>query len=233
MQTKVFARTAFLAMIVLFPIFMTLEYACAMDKSSDRIIDLPEPVLEGPMPLEQALLKRRSERSYSDAGLSMQEISQLLWSAQGISGGRQFRTAPSAGALFPLELFVAAGVVKGLDPGIYRYIPEDHALEPKKSGDKRRDLWASALRQSPVKDAPAVFVFAAVFERTTGKYGSRGRRYVFMEAGHAAQNMCLQAAALDLGAVTIGAFDDSGVEKVLGLNEGTRPLYLIPAGKKD
>ncbi|MFW5975152.1 MAG: SagB/ThcOx family dehydrogenase [Desulfosalsimonas sp.] len=233
MRNAGFAGPAVSALIVLLVIFMNMENSAAMDRSAERIIDLPEPAHEGPVSLEQTLLKRRSERYYSDAPLSLKEISQLLWAAQGITGGGELRTAPSAGALYPLELFVAAGEVKGLDAGIYRYHPVDHTLEREISGDSRRDLWAAALRQSAVREAPAVFVFTAVFERTTQKYSSRGRQYVFMEAGHAAQNLCLQAEALDLGAVTIGAFDDSGVKNALGLNKDTRPLYLLPAGKTD
>lgn len=233
MRNAGFAGPAISALMGLLVFFINVENAAAMDSSADKMIDLPEPKHEGPVSLEQTLLNRRSERSYSDASLSLKEISQLLWAAQGITGGRKFRTAPSAGALYPLEVFVAAGEVKGLDPGIYRYHPEDHSLEPEVSGDRRQDLWAAALRQSAVREAPAVFVFTAVFERTTRKYSSRGRQYVFMEAGHAAQNLCLQAQALDLGAVAIGAFDDAGVEEVLGLNKDTSPLYLLPAGKKD
>ncbi|MCF8112032.1 MAG: SagB/ThcOx family dehydrogenase [Desulfobacteraceae bacterium] len=202
-----------------------------METSADRTFRLPEPQHESQTSLEQAFLQRRSERSYADAPLSMKEISQLLWAAQGITSPRGFRTAPSAGALYPLEIFVAAGDVEGLSDGIYRYLPETHSLKCEVSGDKREELSAAALHQSAVRQAPAVFVFTAVFERTTGKYGKRGNRYVFMEAGHAAQNLCLQTVSLDLAAVTIGAFDDSRVSRILELNSDTRPLYLLPVGK--
>lgn len=203
-----------------------------METSAGKTIKLPEAKHESPLSVEQALFQRRSERSYADAPLSMQEISQLLWAAQGITSPQGFRTAPSAGALYPLEIFVAAGDVEGLSDGIYRYLPETHSLKPEVSEDKREELCAAALRQSAVRQAPAVFVFTAVFERTTGKYGKRGNQYVFMEAGHAAQNLCLQSVSLDLATVTIGAFDDSRVSRILGSDKDIRPIYLLPVGRK-
>lgn len=227
-----FTKIAIPVLAIFTVIFMIGEKGAGMETSKNKTIELPQPKQKSSTSLEQALLNRRSDRSYKSDPLSLQEISQLLWAAQGETSQRGFRSAPSAGALYPLELFIAAGDVEGLDPGIYRYLPETHALMHEVPGDKREDLWASALRQSPIRRAPAVFVVTAVFERTIQKYGQRGRRYVFMEAGHAAQNLCLQTVGMDLAAVPIGAFDDSKVGGVLELDRDTRPLYLLPVGKK-
>ncbi|MFC1474861.1 SagB/ThcOx family dehydrogenase [bacterium] len=195
------------------------------------VVELPAPEQDGEMSLEQALLRRRSVREFSDAPVSLEQLAQLLWAAQGITSGDRLRTAPSAGALYPLEIFVAAGNVKGLGEGIYRYDPRAHSLILESTGDKRTELKSAALSQSPISDAPVVFVFAAVYTRITSKYGDRGIMYAHIEAGHAAQNLLLQCAALGLGAVPIGAFHDDRVKKVLGISED--PLYIIPAGGTD
>jgi SagB-type dehydrogenase family enzyme len=161
----------------------------------------------------------------------MSEISQILWSAQGITSARGFRTAPSAGALYPLELYVIAGNVKNLPAAIYKYTPRDHALLEIVSGDKRSDLSRAALRQGAIRKAPAVILFCAVYERATGKYGQRGIRYVHMEVGHAAQNACLQAIALGLNTAVIGAFRDSEVKMIANLPADEQPLYFVPVGR--
>jgi SagB-type dehydrogenase family enzyme len=197
-----------------------------------EVLALPAPRTESDTSLESALLSRRSVRSYQDEPLTLAETSQLLWAAQGITDpARSYRTAPSAGALYPLEVYLIAGVVEGLPAGVYRYDPGAHSLTPVKRGDQRDALYKAALSQSAVRDAPAVLAIAAVYERTTGKYGERGLRYVHMEAGHAAQNALLQAVALDLGAVVIGAFDDDGVRQATGMPAAEQPLYLVPVGK--
>ncbi|WP_291320697.1 SagB/ThcOx family dehydrogenase, partial [Desulfonatronospira sp.] len=186
--------------------------------AAKETVDLPEFNTEGETSLEQALSKRKSTRSYADKPLKMEEAAQLLWAAQGVNRPRQgFRTAPSAGALFPLEVFLVAGNVEELDPGVYRYLPKEHKLKKEKAGNVQGDLHRSALGQSSVRDAPAVLVIAGIYERTTGRYGDRGRQYVHMEVGHAGQNIHLQAETLGLGTVVIGAFDDSGVQAALGL----------------
>jgi SagB-type dehydrogenase family enzyme len=170
-------------------------------------------------------------RNYSDGVLDLTEISQLVWSAQGITHARGFRTAPSAGALYPLELYVIAGRVKNLPSAVYRYSPRQHALVKMVSGDMRPELCRAALGQSAVRKAPVVLLFCAVFERTTTKYGQRGIRYVHMEVGHAAQNVCLQAIALELQTAVIGAFRDEAVKKILNLPAEEQPLYLVPVGR--
>jgi SagB-type dehydrogenase family enzyme len=196
------------------------------------VIALPYPRTDSDTSLEAALLGRRSVRSYQDEPLILAEIGQLLWAAQGVTDpARGYRTAPSAGALYPLEVYLIAGKVEGLPPGVYRYGPGAHNLTPVKTGDQRDALYEAALRQAPVRQAPAVLVIAAVTERTTGKYGERGIRYVHMEAGHAAQNALLQAVALGLGAVVIGAFEDDDVRQVTGMPAAEQPLYLVPVGK--
>ena len=197
-----------------------------------NIISLPEPRYESDFSVEESLLERRSTRSYSDESLTMEEVSQLLWAAQGITSPSGYRTAPSAGALYPLEVYIVVGNVEELAPGIYRYLPENHELESIAEGDIREELADAALSQSSVRDGAVSVVITAIYERTTGKYGERGIRYVHIEVGHAAQNICLQAAAMGLGVVTVGAFDDGDVAELLGLAADEKPLYIIPAGRK-
>jgi SagB-type dehydrogenase family enzyme len=189
------------------------------------VIMLPAPLLEGPISLEEAILGRRSVRAYGDQPLSLGEISQLLWAAQGVTDPRGFRTAPSAGALYPLELYIV------LPEGVYHYEESVHQLTSIQGGDVRADLCQAALGQDAVREAPAVVVVTAVYARTVSKYGSeRGPQYVHLEAGHAAQNLLLQAVCLELGAVPIGAFYDQQVQEVLGIPADHQPLYLIPVG---
>ncbi|MCL6430311.1 MAG: SagB/ThcOx family dehydrogenase [Anaerolineae bacterium] len=189
-------------------------------------MDLPPPQTSGRVPLEEVLLRRRSVRQFEEEPLTQEQISQLLWAAQGLTDPRGFRTAPSAGALYPLELYLA------MAEGAFRYTPSAHALQEIASEDRRPDLWRAALRQEAVRQAPAVFVLAAVYERTSAKYGAeRSPRYVHLEAGHAAQNLLLQAVAIGLGGVPIGAFDDEAVQAALGLALEEKPLYIIPIGR--
>jgi SagB-type dehydrogenase family enzyme len=194
-------------------------------------IQLPEPRYDGDVSVEHALRMRRSVRSYKADPLDLTEISQILWSAQGITSPRRFRTAPSAGALYPLELYVIAGNVKNLPPAIYKYHPGKHVLVKRASGDMRSELSRAALSQNAIKKAPAVLLFCAVYERTTAKYGRRGIRYVHMEVGHAAQNVCLQAIALGLNTAVIGAFRDTDVKNIANLAADEQPLYFVPIGR--
>ena len=199
--------------------------------NSPETIQLPEPRYDGDVSVEHALRMRRSVRSYKDDPLDLSEISQILWSAQGITSRRRFRTAPSAGALYPLELYVIAGNVKRLSPALYKYNPHNHTLIKTVAGDMRSELSRAALNQSAIKKAPAVLLFCAVYERTTGKYGRRGVRYVHMEVGHAAQNVCLQAIALGLNTAVIGAFRDTEVKNIARLPDDEHPLYFLPVGR--
>lgn len=196
-----------------------------------QAIALPAPRTDGAFALERALQLRRSVRDFDRAPLALQDLGQLLWAAQGVTATGGLRTAPSAGALYPLELTVVAGRVDGLEPGLYRYLPDAHALAPAAAGDRRSALARAALGQSWMRDAPATIAFGAVEARTTRKYGSRGIGYVAIEVGHAAQNLLLQAQALGLGAAVVGAFDDAAVTSVLELPQAQRPLYLVPVGR--
>lgn len=189
-------------------------------------IQLPEPRYESPVSLEQTLLRRRSVREFSDEPLTMEEISQLLWAAQGITRPDGRRTAPSAGAMYPLELYVLTS------EAFYHYKPDDHALTRLRDGDLRREVYEVSLQQDSILQAPVTLVFAAVFHRTEQRYGAlRSPRYIHMEVGHAAQNVLLQAVALGLGAVPIGAFHDDRLQDALGLPEDHVPLYLVPVGR--
>ena len=162
-------------------------------------IELPEPGRESSVSLEETLLHRRSVREYTNEVLTLEEVSQLLWAAQGVTAVWGGRTAPSAGGLYPLEVYVAVGNVNNLAPGVYKYKSERHELIKLGNADVREELAESSLGQTWVKEGAIDIVIAAVYERTTRKYGDRGVRYVHMEAGHAAQNIYLQATALDLG----------------------------------
>lgn len=193
-------------------------------------IKLPEPEVAGKSMIEGILAKRRSVRNYTQRELSETIISRFLWAAQGISSREEFRTAPSAGALYPLEVHVVVGEVSGLDPGVYRYITEENALIRETSGDLRKKLSEAALSQPMVRTAPASLVISAVYPRITGKYGKRGIRYANMEAGHASQNVYLLATELGIGTCAVGAFEDEEVRKVLKLPVNEEPLYIMPLG---
>ena len=199
--------------------------------TSDMVISLPEIKTDSRISLEKALYNRRSVRRYGDATLSLSEISQLLWAAQGITNARGLRTTPSAGALYPLEIYLIADKVEELNTGIYKYLIRNHELLLTAQTHSKSALMRAGLGQRSLKSAPAVLIVCAVYERMTIKYGERGIRYVHMEVGHAAQNVCLQAVALDLSTVVIGAFHDSEVKKLVGTAEDEHPLYLIPVGR--
>jgi SagB-type dehydrogenase family enzyme len=203
-----------------------------LGKENDQRTLLPPVESKGELSVEEAIQVRRSVREFGRGRLDLADVSQLLWSAQGVTGKGGFRAAPSAGALYPLELYLVVGDIEGLSAGVYWYRPEAHELIHLASGDLRKRLASAALGQSCVRRAPAVLVIAGVYKRTTGKYGQRGRRYVHMEVGHAAQNVYLQAAARGLGTVLVGAFDDEEVQDVLGLPPDHEPLGLMPVGRK-
>ncbi|MCX8067381.1 MAG: SagB/ThcOx family dehydrogenase [Anaerolineae bacterium] len=187
---------------------------------------LPPPRTDGPMSLEAAIAARRSVRSFTSQDLTLEEVSQLLWALQGITGPKEhFRAAPTAGACCPLEVYVCRA------DGVWHYRPQGHRLERHLTEDVRARLVEAAWNQSFLAQAPVVFAISAVFSRTTRRYGERGRvRYVPMDVGHAAQNLLLQAVALGLGSVPVGAFDDAAVARVLSLPREEEPLYLLPVG---
>ncbi len=197
-------------------------------------IKLPPPKLKGVMSVEEAIHRRRSKRKFYDEPIKMEQLSNLLWSAQGITDPvNMFRAAPSAGATYPFEVYVVVkkGGVEGLNAGVYHYIPHEHALELCFEEDIVKELTFAALNQEWVYEAPINIVLAAVYERTTWRYGERGERYVHMEAGHIGQNIYLQATSLGLGTVVIGAFFDDRVQRLLKLPSDQKPLYILPVGK--
>ncbi len=195
-------------------------------------IELPEPQRSGEISVEESLQQRRSVREYASTPLSLEEIGQLAWSAQGITDpARSFRTAPSAGATFPMELFFLISDAGDFTEGVYRYRNENHSLEQVIEGDLRHDLYRAALQQDAITNAPVVLVITGVLSRIEPRYRDRAMRYMYMEAGHVAQNVYLQSVPLDIGTVVIGAFSDDGVSDVLQLDDGEYPLYIMPIGK--
>lgn len=193
------------------------------------VIALAPPAGGGPG-LQAALARRRSVRSYGPGPLALPDVAALLWAAQGITGAEGRRTAPSAGALYPLELLLAARRVTGLAPGVYRYRPGAHALE-RTLDEPGAALARSAGGQASLAGAPAVLAIVADPARTAAKYAGRTARYVAIEAGAAAQNVALQAAALGLGTVVVGAFADEALARALGLGPALQPLVLMPVGR--
>lgn len=197
----------------------------AASQGAPAQVTLPAPVTRGKMSVEEAISKRRSIRQFADRDLTLAQIGQLLWAAQGITEKtRGLRAAPSAGATYPLELYLVKA------DGVFHYLPQGHRLERTLQGDLRTDLARAALGQRSVRAAPVCLVFTAVYPRTRARYGTRAERYVHLEVGHAAENVHLQAVALGLGSVPIGAFDDAAVARVLHLPSEHSPLYLVPVG---
>jgi SagB-type dehydrogenase family enzyme len=194
-------------------------------------VELPEPRRDGSISLEHCINQRRSVRYFSDQALTKDELGQLLWAAQGVTGPDGGRAVPSAGALYPPELNVLARNVASLTSGIYRYQVGRHELHLASSGYDPEALIDAAFGQDWIASAPACISIAAIFERTTVKYGDRGHRYVCLEAGHAAENVMLQAVALGLATTMVGAFSDGDVGRVLCLNANEAPLCLIPVGR--
>lgn len=193
-------------------------------------IKLPRPRLESNTSLEAALLHRRSVREFETKPPALSDISQLLWAAQGVTDPAGRRTAPSAGALYPLEVYLVAGTENEVPAGIYKYLPEGLELRLVAQNDRRARLARAALGQDFVADAPVTIALAAVYERTAIKYKKRAERYVHLEVGHAAQNLHLQAVALGLGTVVVGAFDDAEVKRILSVARDEQPLCLMPIG---
>lgn len=199
--------------------------------AKDKEIKLPPPITKGSMSVEEALQTRRSQRTFTQKNLSVAEIGQLAWAAQGVTEQRwvrqSLRTVPAAGDLYPLEVYIIS------KDGEFHYIPEGHLLEIMDNKDLRKELSAAALGQSAIKSAPVVIVLCAVYERVTAKYSARGVTYTQLETGHAAQNVLLQAVALGLAAIPMGAFIPDDVQKVLKIPGEQVPLYIIPVGYAD
>jgi len=188
--------------------------------------------LDGSVSIEKAIHTRRSVRSYKNKPVTIEQLSQLLWAAQGITSKQGLRASPSAGALYPMELYVVASNVTDLDEGVYKYDQKNHRLQLVKSGRKQIELADASLGQTSVSDGAVSIVITGIYERTSSKYGDRAVRYVHMEAGHIAQNIYLQCVSLGLGTVVVGAFDDDAVQLVIGAQADKHPLYVMPVGVK-
>jgi SagB-type dehydrogenase family enzyme len=208
----------------IFVIFMILSLAGGTAMAAN-IIPLPKPKILGKMSIEESIFRRRSVREYKDTELSMEQISQILWAAQGITDNNYgFRAAPSAGALYPLHIYVVK------KDGVFRYIPDGHKLLQLSNKDLRPSLVRASLTQSFILEAPVDIIISANFAITQAKYGPRAFRYVCMEVGHVAENIHLQAVALGLATVPVGAFWDDVIRKTLELPDSQDPLYIIPIG---
>lgn len=187
---------------------------------------LPPPSHDGRVSVEEAIAARRSVRTFDAVSLAPGQIGQLCWAGQGITDkAHGYRAAPSAGALYPIELYVVSAA------GVDHYLPAEHALERVGSGDCRDALCEAAGGQTSITEASVTFIIAAVPERTAKKYGGRAERYCLLEAGHVAQNILLQATALRLGGVPIGAYDEPRILESLKLPKGLRVLYLVCVGR--
>jgi SagB-type dehydrogenase family enzyme len=182
------------------------------------------------VPVEQALDQRRSVRDFTSDTLSLEQVSQLLWACQGVTSEDGKRTAPSAGALYPLTIWLIARRITSVPEGVYRYDPRAEGLQTLKPGNFAGSAAEAAFGQRWIAGAPAILAITAAISRTAARYGSRAERYVFMEAGHAAQNVYLQVQSLGLGTVIVGAFDDAAVANILSLPSGETPVALLPVG---
>lgn len=210
------------AFFIVFFLFFILKGALA----DVQTIPLPKPKLKSNFSLEEAISKRRSVRNYSPKELTPEEISQLLWAAQGITDAAGHRAAPSAGARYPLVVYLVKS------DGIYLYVPEKHALEQKSSKNIKEELARAALGQNFVSEAPVDIVICAIYEKVASRYGARGKKYTNVEAGHVAENIHLQAVSLGLASCPVGAFEDESVSKLLNLEGKEKPIYIIPVGHK-
>lgn len=205
----------------------------AKPMTNSKVIELPSPQTEGKVSVEKAIANRRSIRDFQDRSLGLQQISQLLWAGQGITGqSGEKRAAPSAGATYPMDLFLVVGTnsVEKINEGVYHYQPSAHQLKRIKASDIRKKLTSAALNQQWVNQAPVSVIVAADYERTTQKYRHHGKRYVHMEAGHIAENIYLQCESLKLGTVVVGAFDAQKVQSLMGIEKKRKPLYILPVG---
>jgi len=219
---------------------ITLTLVQLLQESAYAVNDikLPKPGFSGKMSIEAGMLKKKSVRHYASEPLTLEQISQLLWAANGVLpvdaiSGATSKTLPSAGGIYPLEIFLLTGneTVKGLPAGVFMYNSSSNSLVPISQGDGRMGLAQAALSQLWLASAPAVIVIAATFGKTTAKYGNRGIQYVFMESGASNQNLYLQAEALGLRVGTVGAFDEGPVSVAMKIPAGITPLLIVPVGK--
>jgi SagB-type dehydrogenase family enzyme len=215
-----------LAILMLLPLFLMDQSILAQEKSRGETVKLPSPRNDSDVSIEKALLQRRSIRSYKEEPLSLNDLSQILWAAQGITEPKRgFRTAPSPRAVYLLEIYVLLGNVTNLPMGMYKYQPQGHELVKIADGDKKAELFKAA-GQAPIKNAPVALVIAGLSEKT------QNPAWIYLEAGHAAENIYLQSVSLKLGTVAMAGFKEDEVRKALNLPEKERVLYIMPIGKK-
>ena len=212
-------------------VMVSLVFSWGTGQAAEAI-KLPHPSHQGRMSVEEALKKRRTVRHFAHRGLELAQVSQLLWGTGGISDPRGLRTAPSAGATYPLEFYLVVGEreVTGLVPGLYHYRPDSHTLKLTQEGDLRAPVVRACLHQSWMAEAPIMVVFAAEYRRCMARYGDRGVRYTHMEVGHAGQNLFLQAEAVGLACGIVGAFNDNTLKEILKLPAAHEPLLVMPVG---
>lgn len=229
-----FKKQMYLTVAALMILSFSLEEVSMVSKlfgqSAALAMELPAVERKEPGSFSDLLYRRSSVRNFSPGTVSLEQVSKILFAAQGITRDGRFRSVPSAGALYPLEVYLVAGQVQGLEPGVYKYRPEGHQLIPGKAGDQRGELARQAYGQTWVAKAQAAVVICAVYERVTGKYGERGHRYVHIEAGCAAQNVSLEGFNIGLGSTVVGAFSDEGLARVIGAAGSEQPLILLPVG---
>ncbi len=236
----VFQRKYLLAFLVIGLLIFLVSYillnnnldSMTNDKSDlNQIIKLPETQKEGQMSIEEAIESRRSIRNYLDKPVDLDKLGQVLWSAQGITDDGGYRSAPSAGATYPLTVYITVREeTDDLLSGVYKYKPDSHSIKRISDEDISEKLSQVALNQTFIAEAPINLILTAVYERTTERYGKRGERYVHIEVGHVAQNIYLQSESLGLGTVAVGAFDDDKVHDLLQLSQDEVPVYIMPVG---
>lgn len=221
------------SLIIAFITLGTIAGGRIMAQEEKKMIALPKPKIKGAVSLEESIKKRRSRRNFLAKSLTLKQVSQLLWAAQGITEERTgLRASPSGGACYPLDLYLVVGKngVEGLGAGVYHYLVSNHSLEIHLRGDKRRVLALASLGQMFITRAPISIVTTVEYSRITSRYGQRGVRYAHIEVGHVGENIYLQAEALGLGTVAVGAFSDGMVSKCLNLSKEHEPLYIMPVG---
>ncbi|MDP3181373.1 MAG: SagB/ThcOx family dehydrogenase [Desulfobaccales bacterium] len=199
-----------------------------------EVIKLPPPAHKSAVSLEDALLRRRTVRHFASRGLDLNQVSQLLWGTDGVSDPRGLRTAPSAGATYPVDLYLVVGErgVATVPAGVYHYLPKENSLKLITPGELRPAVARASLSQSWMAEAPIMVVITGEYRRCMARYGERGIRYTIMEVGHTAENLFLQAEALGLGAGIVGAFEDRTITQVLKTPAAHEPLLIMPVGYK-
>jgi len=227
--------------LLLFFLFLNIQVSAAIsqqNKENSTEIKLPAVQLPSSKPLVKTIQQRHSWRRFKNIPLKEDQISLILWAATGKridALTAATRTIPSAGATYPLEVFLLVGRqgVSGLNPGFYQYIVDNHSLISVSNEDLRQELANSCLGQDFIKEAPVSLIIAVVYNRTTSRYQERGVRYVHIEVGHSCQNIYLIVQDLGLATVEVGAFDDQRLKNLLKLRKEIEPLIIMPIGYPD